>query len=127
MSVKFQIAGVPEAVAKAREIAAQAAARWVSGETLETTRLLVSELVTNSIVHGGCERPLQISIESEGNRLHVEVKDCGRGFAPRPRAMASDGAGGFGLFLVEQLADRWGVARDGATCVWFELVQSGDR
>jgi hypothetical protein len=39
--------------------------------------------------------------------------------------MGSERAG-FGLFLVERLADRWGVARDGRTRVWFELSQSSE-
>ena len=121
--MNFQIAGVPEAVAKAREAASKIAARWVSDEaTLETIELLVSELVTNGIVHGATGRPVEVSVEPRDNRLHVEVRDLGPGFVPKPRAMACEGMGGFGLFLVERLAERWGVARDGATRVWFELA-----
>jgi anti-sigma regulatory factor (Ser/Thr protein kinase) len=124
MPVVFQVAPVPEEVAKARLLAGETASRWVGDEKLETTRLLVSELVTNSILHGGASGPLEVCMDAQADRLYVEVRDSGSGFAPRPRAMASAGTGGFGLFLVERLADRWGVARDGSTRVWFELDRS---
>ena len=126
MAVTFELDGAPEAVGKARHAVENAASRWVTGETLETTRLLVSEIVTNGIVHGGGGQPLEISVCGTDGELRVEVRDFGPGFVPQPGAMGSERAG-FGLFLVERLADRWGVARDGRTRVWFELSQSSEQ
>src|SRR5215210_4172660 len=52
----------------------------------------------------------------------VEVRDHGPGFEPRPRRRTDARDSGWGLFLVERLANRWGVGNDGpATRVWFEL------
>jgi hypothetical protein len=51
------------------------------------------------------------------------VTDIGPGFQARPRRPDDDPGSGWGLFLVEQLSDRWGVELNGATQVWFELVR----
>jgi serine/threonine-protein kinase RsbW len=118
-TTSFQISGVPKAVGEARDAVGEAAANRLRGESLETTRLLVSELVTNGILHGGAGKPVDVSIELEDGTVRVEVSDRGPGFAPRPRL--PDETGGWGLYLMDQLADRWGVARDGCTRVWFEL------
>jgi anti-sigma regulatory factor (Ser/Thr protein kinase) len=55
----------------------------------------------------------------------VEVCDEGPGFEPIGRTAGQDDTSGWGLYLVDQMADRWGVAReDAATRVWFELKRS---
>ncbi|HEV2075079.1 MAG TPA: ATP-binding protein, partial [Thermoleophilaceae bacterium] len=87
---------------------------------VSATRLLVSELVTNSVRHGGGERVrLKLQVPEEG-RLRCEVTDDGPGFTPAPRDRAATEPGGWGLVLVDQLVDKWGV-QDGRTKVWFEL------
>ena len=53
--------------------------------------------------------------------VRIEVSDHGDGFTPAPRVGALDEPGGFGLYLVGQLADRWGVETDDGTTVWFVL------
>ncbi len=81
--------------------------------------LLVSELVTNSVRYGsGAHVLVRLDVDARGD-LRCEVLDEGTGFAPTPPA-AQRGAGGWGLQLVDRLADRWGIA-DGSTHVWFEL------
>jgi two-component sensor histidine kinase len=81
-------------------------------------RLLVSELVTNSVRHGGGEMiTVHIDMERAGI-LRCEVIDDGHGFVPRGRDERL--VGGWGLDLVEQIAESWGV-REGSTHVWFEL------
>jgi anti-sigma regulatory factor (Ser/Thr protein kinase) len=117
----FKVAGVPDAVAEARAAVTRAAADQIAGGILDTTCLLVSELVTNGILHGAPGEPIEISLTCESSGLRVEVKNRGKGFVPNPGATAPDEGGGFGLYLVERLADRWGVSRDGCTRVWFEL------
>jgi anti-sigma regulatory factor (Ser/Thr protein kinase) len=86
--------------------------------------LLVTELVTNAVRHGGAttDRPLQVEFRRQADRVRVEVVDPGTSFEPPAPPTSGDASGGWGLFLVDQLAERWGVrpARAG-TCVWFEL------
>jgi anti-sigma regulatory factor (Ser/Thr protein kinase) len=92
---------------------------------LESTELLVSELVTNSLRHAGSPLPieLQLSVTSHGG-VRGEVQDMGKGFreplagVPFPGAHATSG---WGLYLVENIAQRWGVREDGGTAVWFEI------
>lgn len=93
----------------------------MSGDLLDDVRLLVSELVTNSVRHapGGASGRVALEVSPSGRGLHVEVIDSGQGFEPRPREAGRDG--GWGLHLVDRLADRWGVARDGGTRVWFDI------
>jgi hypothetical protein len=55
--------------------------------------------------------------------LRVEVRDGGAGFVPERRRERSE-PGGWGLMLVEGIADRWGVKRDPTTTVWFELPRA---
>jgi anti-sigma regulatory factor (Ser/Thr protein kinase) len=90
---------------------------------MEDVRLLVSELVTNSVRHSRtiAGDHVQLEVAVEDDTLRVQVADNGSGFEPRPRAPGSSKAGGWGLFLVEKLSDRWGVACNHATRVWFEI------
>jgi serine/threonine-protein kinase RsbW len=119
----FKVASEPEGVAAAREAVTDAAHGAVDAGAVETARLLVSELVTNSIVHGAGESPLEVKVEVETSDagLRVDVTDHGTGFARRPGTDNPDYSGGWGLFLVEELSDRWGIIRNGNTRVWFEL------
>ncbi len=95
----------------------------------ENAELLVTELVTNSLRHGGLppEAGIEFSLRASAEVLMVEVADAGRGFdgdsPTRPMAVAGTAqSSGWGLFLVDRIADRWGaVQRDGETLVWFEL------
>jgi integral membrane sensor domain MASE1/anti-sigma regulatory factor (Ser/Thr protein kinase) len=86
-------------------------------------RLLVSELVTNSVRHARL-RPgdrIRLQVELSDRVLRVEVSDPGEGFGANIPEPAPREPGGWGLFLTEQLADRWGVDRDaGWTTVWLE-------
>jgi serine phosphatase RsbU (regulator of sigma subunit) len=87
-----------------------------------TARLLASELVTNSVRHGGGDEDdwIGFDVALSPNALRVEVSDHGPGFAPAPARPKPDQVAGRGLFLVDALADRWGSA-DGGTRVWFEV------
>ena len=86
--------------------------------------LLISELVTNSVRHAGLDarNPLQLSVTTEGEWVRVAVRDGGPGFrVPKPPDDPGH-VGGWGLVLVDQLAERWGVEHDGeANVVWCEL------
>ena len=84
-------------------------------------RLLVSELVTNSVRHVvGSTKPVVLAVQIGARAIRVEVHDGGAGFEPgKPEPRGADG--GFGLFLVERMASRWGVDTRDGTRVWFEL------
>ena len=87
----------------------------------DSVRLLVSEAVTNSVRHAGLGRDQKIELEvsSGATSVRVDVVDRGRGFDPGT-AVEPSPEGGFGLFLVGELADRWGFEpRDSR--LWFEI------
>lgn len=91
---------------------------------LATLLLLVSEVVTNAVVHSSAPAPNEIQLfasKTEAGAMRVEVTDRGEGFVPAPRDPAQPG-GGYGLFLVDREALAWGVDRQGGTRVWFELA-----
>src|SRR4051812_34735512 len=89
--------------------------------TLEDARLLVTELVSNSVRHGRGDTVRVIVDRQAPDRLRCEVVDDGEGFLPIARARRDEDVGGWGLELVEKLARDWGV-REGSTHVWFELA-----
>lgn len=110
----------------------------VSGESLEQLRLLVTELVTNAVRHAGLADDDRVGLRVfvSGSTLRVEVEDPGRGFVPPADPGPDyDQISGWGLYLVANMADRWGVENripaeeetvgDHATLVWFELEGAG--
>ncbi|MFH0520894.1 ATP-binding protein [Streptomyces sp. M41] len=90
----------------------------------ETLILLVSELVTNAVVHTGCPAVLRLSLPGaaqESATVRLEVADRSDR-APVPRCVGEDSTGGRGLALVDGLADRWGWCTEGAgKRIWCEL------
>jgi anti-sigma regulatory factor (Ser/Thr protein kinase) len=89
------------------------------GSLATTLELMVSELVTNAVVHG--RGAVDVTVAVDGTAVHLEVHDSGAG---RPTVMAGRadeaGAGGWGLSIVEQLSDDWGtVVADEGTSVWL--------
>lgn len=88
---------------------------------LESLRLVVTELVTNSVRHAAAGS-VKLRLVVDPQAVRVEVSDRGPGFTPTRRGADDDREGGWGLFLVERMADRWGVlSADDRTRVWCEL------
>jgi anti-sigma regulatory factor (Ser/Thr protein kinase) len=84
--------------------------------------LLVTELVTNAVRHGGAasDRPLRVELRRRPGWIRVEVVDPGSEF--ESAAVAGHSDGGWGLFLVDRISERWGVRPvPSGKCVWFEL------
>jgi anti-sigma regulatory factor (Ser/Thr protein kinase) len=114
----------PEAAGEGRH-ALDRLAGVVDSDQLDTLRLLVTELITNAVRHGGCAEWIELDVAIYRNSVRGEVLDCGSGFEPPAEPQPHpDRPGGWGLCLVDQLADRWGVALDDATRVWFEVGRS---
>lgn len=93
-------------------------------EAAEVAELLITELVTNALVH--TDQGAEVSATLAADRLRVEVRDYAAR-RPRPHVpSADDGTHGRGLVLVQSLADAWGVdalglSLGGGKVVWFEL------
>lgn len=109
----------PESARRARRFVADALAGAGRSEAAEVAVLLVSELVSNAVLHGGGEIEVVVRVLSE--RLAVEVHDQGGG-RPIRRRCSTMSETGRGLLLVEKLARDWGtVVADNGKFVWFEL------
>jgi anti-sigma regulatory factor (Ser/Thr protein kinase) len=91
---------------------------------LERAGLVVTEVVTNSVQHAGLEPSQQIDLDLSllPELLRIEVSDAGPGFIVEPMSTKPDQAPrGWGLWLVDQLTDRWGVDCSHSTRVWLEF------
>ena len=124
----FELTGGPYAVTAAR-LALSDIDEQVDESLAFDVRLLVSELVTNSVRHAevGPEDSILLRVAIEDQHVRVEVIDSGPGFEPPEQDPTAELAreSGWGLFFVTQLADRWGVDRDDGR-VWFEIERSRD-
>jgi anti-sigma regulatory factor (Ser/Thr protein kinase) len=110
----------PNAAAKARRSLATLRGD-LDAPVMEILRLLVTELVTNSVRHARADTVL-LRVLIGKSAVRTEVTDAGPGFDPDEVGSLSSDRTGWGLFLVERLATRWGVRRNGdGTSVWFEL------
>lgn len=124
--LSLELARDADSVRTARAALADIAPQIAPGR-YEDARLLLSELVTNAVKYGG-EGSLRIVVRSVGDATHVEVVDQGGGFAARETERHRDRqdlehVGGWGLPLVETLADEWG-SFEGSTHVWFRVGSS---
>jgi anti-sigma regulatory factor (Ser/Thr protein kinase) len=97
----------------------------IDENVLPDVRLLVSELITNSVKYGG-EGPVRLEITAEGDRVRAEIIDQGVGFTPVKRNDDLEKVGGWGLHLVQQLTTSWGTY-EGSTHVWFEIDLSAKK
>ena len=118
-----RIAGGPDAAARARRAITNLRGD-IDPSVRDTLRLLVTELVANSVRHARTDA-LTLRVVVGPRAVLTEVTDSGPGFDPASTGAPRDDHSGYGLFLVERLADRWGVARAGrSTRVWFELAHA---
>jgi anti-sigma regulatory factor (Ser/Thr protein kinase) len=114
----------PQAVRAARG-ALVALGGGFSSRRLHDASLCLSELVSNAIQHAGASGDVRLTLALEGGRLRVEVTDPGRGFDPGPSKKGDEG--GWGLLIVDRLADDWGVEIGKHTVVWFEMATQNGR
>ena len=96
----------------------------VDGSLEQSLILLVSEVVSNAVRHSPAapDEPVGLDATFGQRAIRVTVTDGGDGFTPRPRDPAS-ARDGYGLYLLEKVAESWGVESCGDTKVWFELAR----
>ncbi|MFF0276234.1 MULTISPECIES: ATP-binding SpoIIE family protein phosphatase [unclassified Streptomyces] len=113
----------PERIAAAREQVRQLLHDWRDEEQLDSAVLMVSEMVTNVLVHtdGDALLVAEVACGEKARRLRVEVSD-GSDELPHKRHPGEMASSGRGLVLMEMLADAWGVdPRGEGKAIWFEL------
>lgn len=130
LQVQLEIGADPMEVGRARRWArSRLAGSGISadGPLGETLILLISELVTNAVVHADCPAVLRMLLPdhpSQDASVRVEVAD-GSSAGPHRRLAGGEDTGGRGLELVDGLADRWGWDPEGqGKRIWCELDQA---
>ncbi len=108
-----------EDVSEARAVAAEAVRRWDLGGAEDAVLLIVSEMVTNALVHA--QSSARLVLWQLPDAVRIEVSDDSPS-EPRPRLASTDALGGRGMLLVEALSSRWGTLDrpDGKT-VWAHV------
>jgi len=120
LSARFDMPLGSYAPRMARRAVSAVLAGWgfTDPDWLDEASILVSELVTNAVNHGGgC---LELRVQAHGDQVTVSAAD---GSSVVPRRRRPDDAGGRGLELIEALSARWGVEdHEGGKRVWIELA-----
>ncbi|MEO7804157.1 MAG: ATP-binding protein [Actinomycetota bacterium] len=119
--VEIVLPASPESVRTARGLVNELQ-EHLREDTAEDLKILISEVVTNSIRHGGllADENVGLKILVENRVVRAEITDSGTGFTYVGRFDADTGSG-WGLELVERLSSRWGVETNSHTKVWFEI------
>ena len=122
-SLVFELAARPTAVSVARA-ALLAAKSTLPTPVRDDVLLLLTELLTNAVRHAkaAADRAVRVEFRRRGEMVRVAVFDEGTGFAADAPHHRRDQSGGWGLFLVDQIADRWAITPTASgTCAWFEI------
>ncbi len=114
---------LPDAVMHARRFTARTLRSWDIREETDAVLLIVSELVTNALVH--TQGPVRVDLTHAADRIRVAVSDSSPRAPAKPVVVDWEATGGRGLFLVEALSAAWGsVPVGGGKQVWSEIVVS---
>lgn len=117
--VSLQLPPDHAAAARARRFVADTMREWGCDDAIPDAELLVSELVTNAVLHA--RSATRLTIERDGATLRFSVYDTSP-TRPRLRDYGPEAVTGRGLLLVDRIARRWGVDPQAAgKCVWFEV------
>lgn len=124
MEARASFAPELKSASDARHFAERTLAEWDLPQVLEATRLLVSELVVNAVIHARTDS--ELVLRAEDGRLRVEVTDHSAA-EPVLQEYSPTAPSGRGLLILDELADEWGVERDGTSkVVWFDLALDGE-
>jgi len=125
---RFQLSAHPGSVARARQLTRQRLSDWgACGDTCDSAALVVSELVTNAIVHTASENVVcELRDDPELVRIAVRDEGCAPG-EPHPSPRRPEEEHGRGLLLVEALCRAWGAQETGpGLLVWAELPRRAE-
>jgi anti-sigma regulatory factor (Ser/Thr protein kinase) len=127
-AIELTLPAVPTAITEARTKVTERLSRRIPLDALEDVRLLVTELITNALRHGAVRPGDNLSVKAQvsGETVRIEVRDPGRDGEVKPRRPGPRG-GGYGLYLVDRLARRWGVDSNDETVVWCEVASGAGR
>ncbi|OQR62864.1 PAS sensor protein [Streptomyces maremycinicus] len=115
---------LPDAVMHARRFTARTLRRWQVQEAADAVLLVVSELVTNALVH--TQGPVRLDLVLRGDRVRVCVSDSSPRAPAKPVIVDWEATGGRGLLLVEAMSDAFGsVPVAGGKQVWSEITVPG--
>ncbi len=124
-SISMRIRGGTDAPRRARRSVLSHLEGKITQTTASDVALTVSELVTNSVLHAdvGPHESLTVELIMLDDRVRISVIDPGSHLEPRIRPPDHERSGGFGLFIVDELSEAWGVVRDGigSSRVWCEI------
>ncbi|MER6569518.1 ATP-binding protein [Streptomyces sp. NPDC001093] len=125
---RFELAAHPGSVARARRLAHARLTGWsVCADTCDSAALVISELVTNAIVHTASSRVV-CELQDHDDTVRIAVRDegCAPG-EPHPSPQRPDEEHGRGLLLVDALCRAWGAQEHGpGLLVWAELARQTD-
>ncbi|HEU4320334.1 MAG TPA: ATP-binding protein [Acidimicrobiia bacterium] len=121
-TARVTIATSDGAPAGARRFLGSQRASWMDDDMMSDTLLVVSEVVSNAIKHGGVGDAIDLMVRISGDALWVGVTQ------PRDFAVSMPSESGYGLILVDVLSSRWGTLdwSDG-TLVWFEMERKREK
>jgi anti-sigma regulatory factor (Ser/Thr protein kinase) len=119
--VELELPAEPSSPQIAREAIARLGA--LPPDLLDRAQLITSELVTNGVRHGNARAGahIRLSAELHPSFLRIEVTSPPAPSRPTMQARGELRSSGYGLIIVDALADRWGSSVDGAVRVWCEL------
>ena len=127
MDLRVVIAGGEQAAGHARRVLAERLSADLPAAVLGDLQLLVTEIVANSVRHGGVgeDGEIDLRVGVRDGRVRVELRDTGVQADPRLRTPDLSGGGGFGMLLVSRMSERWGVEHEPNVVMWFELALGG--
>ena len=112
------------AASVARRALLETSAGKLEQRVLDDLSLVVSELVTNAVIHG--QGAIRLRLLLDAGDARGEVIDAGGGFEHDVREAGPSATSGRGLLIVDRLTTRWGV-HEGTTHVRFEMLAGADR
>ena len=127
MDLRVVIAGGDKAAGHARRVLAERLSAAIPASVLDDLQLLVTEIVANSVRHGGVgeDGEIDLRVDVADGRVRVEMRDTGIQVDPHLRTPDLGGGGGFGMLLVSRMSERWGVEHEPNVVMWFELALGG--
>ncbi len=124
MEVRVALDADPRRVVDARRFTERALSAWGLADLCDVATLLVSELMTNAILHA--RSGVLLNVRHDANAVRIQVCDSSP-LPPRVRHFRPDAGTGRGVRLLESLASTWGVAQNAhGKCVWFTLATGQD-